>query len=151
MANNMKETSRNCWIGVISRAHAQLGVQGGFIQLNHGKKAPLQYLHAGDGIVIYSPRDTYPDGAVLQHFTAIGSVLTGAVYQVEMTSDFKPYRLDVGFMNCHDAPIKPLIHRLSFIKNKTKWGSSFRFGHLKIPVEDFNIIAEAMGVGEAIL
>lgn len=129
----MEETSKNCWIGVISRAHVQLGIKGGFIQLNHGKKAPLQRLHAGDYIIIYSPRDAYPDGNVLQQFTAIGRIMTGDIYQVEMTPDFKPYRLDVRFLKCHETPIKPLIPSLSFIKNKTKWGAVFRFGHLKIP------------------
>jgi hypothetical protein len=145
----MEETSKNYWIGVISKAHAQLGVKGGFIQLNHGKKEPLQRLHAGDYIIIYSPRESYPDGSVLQHFTAIGRIMTGDIYQVEMAPDFKPYRLDVGFMKCHETPIKPLIHSLSFIKNKTRWGAAFRFGHLKIPAEDFKIIAEAMGAKEA--
>ena len=79
---NMKETSKRCWIGVISKAHAQLGVEGGFIQLNHGKKAPLQRLQAEDYIIIYSSRESYPDGAVLQHFTAIGRIMTGDIYQV---------------------------------------------------------------------
>ena len=148
-SDNMEEASKNYWIGVLSRAHAQLGVKGGFIQLNHGKKASLQRLHAGDYIIIYSPRESYPDGDVLQHFTAIGRIMTGDIYRVEMTPDFKPYRLDVEFMRCHETPIKSLIPRLSFIKNKTKWGAAFRFGHLKIPAGDFKIIAEAMGVKEA--
>lgn len=146
----MEAKSRNFWIGVISKAHAQYGVKGGFIQLNHGKKAPLQRLHARDYIIIYSPRDAYPDGSVLQHFTAIGEITTGDVYQVEMTPDFKPYRLDVRFVSCHEKPIKPFIQNLSFIKNKTKWGAAFRFGHLKIPAQDFKIIAEAMGAEDVL-
>jgi hypothetical protein len=146
----MAGTSKNHWIGVVSRAHAQLGVEGGFIQLNHGKKAPLNRLHAGDGIVVYSPRSAYPDGEVLQRFTAIGTVMTGEIYQVEMTPDFKPYRVDVHFVKCHDSPIGPLIPRLSFVRDKTRWGAAFRFGYLEIPVEDFRIIAEAMGAEETI-
>jgi hypothetical protein len=35
-------TTRSHWIGVVSRAHVRPGVEGGFIQLNHRKKAPLQ-------------------------------------------------------------------------------------------------------------
>jgi predicted RNA-binding protein len=144
----MEESLKNYWIGVISRAHAQLGVISGFIQLNHGKKAPLQRLHAGDYLIIYSPRESYPDGSVLQHFTAIGRIMPGDIYQVEMKPDFKPYRLNAEFMKCHATPIKPLIHSLSFIKNKTKWGAAFRFGLLKIPAQDFKIISEAMGAEE---
>ena len=97
-------TSRNYWIGVVSRAHVQIGLKGGFIQLNHGKKAPLQRLRAGDGLVMYSPRTEYPDGVPLQHFTAIGIIATGDIYQVEMNPEFKPFRLDVQFMKCQEAP-----------------------------------------------
>jgi hypothetical protein len=132
------------WIGVVSREHVQRGVQGGFIQLNHGKKAPVQRLRAGDGLVIYSPRTAYPDGEPLQAFTAIGVVITGEVYQVAMSEDFKPYRVDVRFLNGRETPITPLIERLSFIRDKTHWGAAFRFGYLKVSAEDFNLIAESM-------
>jgi len=140
-------TTRSHWIGVVSRSHVQLGVEGGFIQLNHGKKAPLQRLHAGDGLAIYSPKTAYPDGEPLQSFTAIGSVTSGDIYQVEMGPDFKPYRVDVEFLSCREAPIRPLIDELSFIKSKTHWGAAFRFGLLKVPADDFLLIVEAMGCG----
>jgi hypothetical protein len=81
----------------------------------------------------------------LQSFTAIGTVVSGDVYQVEMAPDFKPYRADVEFSRCQEAPIKPLIEQLSFIKSKTHWGAAFRFGQLKIPPDDFALIAQAMG------
>jgi hypothetical protein len=134
------------WVGVVSREHVHRGVKGGFIQLNHGKKAPVQRLRAGDGLAMYSPRTAYPDGEPLQHFTAIGIVSTGEVYQVQMTGDFKPYRVDVRFLKAKEAPIRPLIQALSFIKSKTHWGAAFRFGYVKVPGEDFNLIAKAMGV-----
>ena len=137
-------SDRGHWIGVVSRAHVQIGVQGGFIQLNHGKKAPLQKLRAGDGLIMYSPRTAYPDGEALQAFTAIGVVTTGQVYQVEMGPDFKPYRVEVRFLEGHEAPIRPLIDRLSFIANKIHWGAAFRFGQVKIPAADFALIADAM-------
>ena len=82
----------------------------------------------------------------MQRFTAIGVVSTGDVYQVEMTDEFRPYRVDVRFMKAKEAPIKPLIEMLSFIKDKTHWGAAFRFGYLKIPPDDFLLIANAMGV-----
>lgn len=135
---------QNHWIGVVSRSHVQLGVAGSFIQLNHGKKAPLQRLRAGDRLIMYSPRSAFPGGEVLQAFTAIGTVLTGAVYQVTMAEDFHPYRVDVRFAPCREAPIKPLIEHLTFIKSKTHWGAAFRFGYLKVPGEDFARIAAAM-------
>jgi len=138
-------TTRDYWIGVVSRSHVRLGVEGGFIQLNHGKNAPLQRLRAGDGLLIYSPKTAYPDGEVLQSFTAIGVVTSGEIYQVEMSPDFQPHRTDVQFMPCEEAWIRPLIDELSFIKSKSHWGAAFRFGLLKVPAADFVLIAEAMG------
>jgi hypothetical protein len=138
-------TKHNHWIGVVSRSHVEIGVKGGFIQLNHGKKMPLQKFRAGDRLVMYSPRTSYPDGEPLQSFTAIGTIVSGEIYQVEMSPDFKPYRVDVRFSRCSEAPIKPLIETLSFIKSKTHWGAAFRFGQLKIPATDFALIAQAMG------
>ena len=118
----MTDAPRRFWIGVVSREHIHVGVKGGFIQLGHGKKAPLQRLRASDGLAMYSPRTAYPDGEPLQA------------------------RVDVTFFDANEAPIKPLIDALSFIKNKTQWGSAFRFGQIKIPAEDFKLIAKAMGV-----
>jgi hypothetical protein len=122
-----------------------IGVKGGFIQLNHGKRAPLQKLAASDGVVFYSPRTSYSDGEPLQAFTAIGRIETGEVYQVEMTSRFKPFRADVKFLKAKEVPIRPLIDRLSFIKDKSHWAARFRFGHLNISEVDFALIAAAMG------
>ena len=65
--------------------------------------------------------------------------------QVEMAPDFKPYRVNVRFSRCKEAPIKVLVEKLSFIKSKTHWGAAFRFGQLRIPASDFALIAEAMG------
>ena len=135
---------RNYWIGVVSRSHVQIGVRGGFVQLNHGKKAPLQRLQAGDMLAMYSPRESYPDGPPLQAFTAIGTIKSGEIYQVEMSPDFKPYRVDVTFASCQDVPIKPLIERLTFIRSKTHWGAALRFGYIKVPESDFALIADAM-------
>ncbi len=71
----------NYWIGVVSRSHVQRGVAGGFAQMNHGKQAPLKRMKAGDGLIYYSPRESYPDGAPLQAFTALGFIRTGQVYE----------------------------------------------------------------------
>jgi len=134
----------NYWVGTVSRSHVQRGVHGGFIQLNHGKRAPLQRMAAGDLVAMYSPRTEYPNGEPLQAFTALGIVKTGDIYQVQMAEDFKPYRIDVEFLQGTEAPIKPLIPRLSFIKDKTNWGAAFRFGYVKASAADLAVIAEAM-------
>ena len=142
----------NYWIGVVSRSHVLRGVAGGFAQMNHGKQAPLKRMKAGDGLVYYSPRESYPDGAPLQAFTALGFIRTGAVYEHDMTSEgvpgFVPWRIDVDYRPAQAVPIKPLVAQLDFITDKTHWGALFRFGQLRISEADFSRIAGAMGCGE---
>jgi len=141
---------RNYWIGVVSKDHAARGVAGGFTQLNHGKAGPLERMRAGDGFAFYSPRLSYPDGAPLQAFTAVGRIRDGIVYQAGQAPDamadgFAPFRLGVDYFPAHDAPIKPLLGALTFIRSKAHWGAAFRFGYLRVPEEDFARISAAMG------
>jgi len=142
----------NYWIGVVSRSHVLRGVAGGFAQMNHGKQAPLKRMKAGDGLIYYSPREAYPDGAPLQAFTALGFIRSGDVYAHDMTPDgvpgFVPWRIDVDYQAVQSAPIKPLIGQLDFIADKTHWGAAFRFGQVKISEADFQKIAKAMGCVE---
>lgn len=137
--------TRRFWIGVASSDHVNVGMKGAFMQLNHGKQAPLRRLTAGDALIMYSPRTAYPDGEPLQAFTAIGTVVTGDVYQVQLTPDFQPHRVDVQFVPSRAAHIKPLVEHLSFIASKSRWGAAFRFGLVKISARDFALIAERMG------
>ena len=132
------------WIGVASKDHVQKGTEGGFCQLCHGKSNPLKRLAPGDWIVYYSPRTILSDGEPVQAFTAIGRILEGEPYLFDMGNGFVPHRRDVQFVSAQDAPIRPLIDRLSFIKNKQSWGYVFRFGLLEIPEADFHLIAAAM-------
>ena len=136
---------RQYWIGVVSKNHVSLGVEGGFTQLNHGKAGPLERMHPGDGFAFYSPRTSHPDGAPLQAFTAIGRIADGEIIQARLDPDFHPFRRPVEYLPAHDAPIKPLIDDLTFIRNKQHWGAVFRFGFLRVPEEDFARIAAAMG------
>lgn len=62
------------WVIVASRDHARRGLDDGFIMANHGKRAPLVRMAAGDGILIYSPRTTYPEGDPLRAITIVGEV-----------------------------------------------------------------------------
>jgi hypothetical protein len=138
---------RECsyWIGVVSKDHVDLGRAGGFVQLSHGKAGPLERMHAGDGLCLYSPRATWPDGARLQAFTAIGRIRTGCVYQANGGDGARPFRLEVDYFPATTAAIGPLIAGLSFIRSKTHWGAAFRFGIARIPESDFAQIAAAMG------
>ncbi|MHB8140732.1 MAG: EVE domain-containing protein [Vulcanimicrobiaceae bacterium] len=137
------------WIGVASREHVSLGVTGGFSQLCHGKARPLERMAVGDWLIYYSPKERFEGAAPCRKFTAIGKVVGDNIYPFEMLPGFVPYRRDVKFLEAADAPIRPLLEQLSFIKDKSRWGYVFRFGHLEIPKSDFEIIATSMLDGAA--
>lgn len=128
------------WIVVASREHVMLGVQGGFMQANHGKRAGLARMHAGDGIVYYSPKVSFGKNEPLHAFTAIGTVADGEIVQVEMTPDFVPFRRKVDYRYTGEIKIEPLVADLGFIRNKKSWGYVFRFGLVEVPQADFERI-----------
>lgn len=138
-------TTRNYWIGVVSKDHVAIGVAGGFTQLNHGKAGPLERMQEGDGFAFYSPRLAHPDGPALQAFTAIGRIRDGGIFQADERPDWKPFRRAVDYLPASDAPIRPLLDELSFIRSKQHWGAAFRFGIVRVPEPDFARIAGAMG------
>ena len=136
---------RHYWIGVVSKNHVSIGVAGGFTQLNHGKAGPLERMRPGDGFVFYSPRTDYPDGPTLQAFTAIGRVTDAAIVQARPSDGPARFGRGVHYLSADEAPVKPLIESLSFIRSKIHWGAPFRYGFIKIPEFDFAQIAAAMG------
>src|SRR5262245_25168746 len=100
----------------------------------------------GDWLVYYSPRPDMDAGEPLQQFTAIGRVVGECVYPHRMSPSFVPFRRDVAYRTCTPAAIAPLVDKLSFIKDSTRWGFPFRRGHLEITRRDWQLIARAMGV-----
>ena len=130
------------WIAVASAEHARRG-KAGFMQVNHGKEAPLRRIHPGDGVAYYSPTVTYGGKDKLQAFTLIGRVKPGDIYEGEM-GGWTAHRRDVAWAEADEAPIAPLLETLDFTKGKTNWGYQLRFGLFEISEHDFTRIAEAM-------
>lgn len=133
------------WIAVASAEHVRIGRQGGFMQVNHGKAAPLRRVKPVDGIVYYSPSTVLGEKDGLQSFTAIGTVRQGEVYEGVMGGGFTPARRDVAWCHAREAPIKPLLDRLDFTAGRPNWGYQLRFGLFEISERDFRRIGEAMG------
>jgi EVE domain-containing protein len=69
--------STNSWIAVASAEHVRIGRAQGFMQVCHGKAAPLRRLAPGDRIAYYSPTESFGGKDRLQAFTAIGVVAPG--------------------------------------------------------------------------
>lgn len=132
------------WIAVACAEHTRRGKQRGFMQVCHGKGAPLRRLKAGDGVVYYSPSTMMGGKDRLQSFTSIGRVKDERTYQADMDG-FRPFRRDIVYADAKDAPIAPLLAQLEFTRAKPNWGYAFRFGLVEISAADFDAIAQAMG------
>lgn len=134
------------WIAVASAEHVRIGQQAGFMQVCHGKVAPLRRIQPGDGVLYYSPTTTFGGKEKLQAFTAIGMAKDREPYQVDMGENFCPFRRDVKWLKARNAPIAPLLDELDFSAGKRNWGYQFRFGLFEISEHDLQIIATAMKV-----
>jgi hypothetical protein len=135
-----------CWVAVASADHVAICCAQGFMQVVHGKRAPLARLRAGDHVAYYSPLRVFGGKEVCQSFTAIGTVRDERVYQGDMGDDFKPFRGDVHWLAASDAPIRPLLDALSFTQGRANWGYVLRFGWFEVTAADMALIAQAMRV-----
>ena len=140
----MTERGRKYWLAIASADHVQRGRAEGFMQVCHGKSAPLRRVKLGDGVVYYSPAQTMGGKDKLQSFTAQGVICGDGVYQVDMGQGFSPYRRDVQWSDTMIIPIRPLLDRLELTRGKSNWAYPFRFGLLEVTTHDYQLIAQAM-------
>jgi hypothetical protein len=130
------------WVAVASADHVRRGQAGGFMQLGHGREAPLRRLKPGDRIAYYSPTGSFGGKDRLQAFIAIGTVAGGDPYR----GDTGLWRRDVAWAQASPAPIAPLVDRLEFAAGGSNWGYRLRFGLISVSAQDFALIAAAMGL-----
>ena len=142
----MTERGQKYWLAIASADHVQRGRAEGFMQVCHGKSAPLRRLKQGDGVIYYSPATTMGGKDRLQSFTAQGVISNDAVYQVDMGQGFLPDRRNVQWNETMIIPIRPLLDKLELTRGKSSWAYPFRFGLLELSEYDFKMIAEAMAV-----
>lgn len=121
------------------------------MQVCHGKRAPLQRLHAGDVVACYAPAQTMGGKDRLQSFVSIGVVQARAPYAFDVGGGFVPHRRDVRYVSAQPAPIAPLLGALDFVANRQHWGYKFRFGLFEVGAADMQCIARAMQADVAAL
>ena len=135
------------WVVTASADHAARGKAEQIVQANHGKDAALRRMQPGEGVVIYSPRTSFPDGPALQAFTLIGRVADDAPFQHDNAGRLM-WRRPVLWQDTGWAPIRPLLGQLDLTRGLTSWGMAFRYGLTKLSRADFALIARAM-LGQA--
>jgi hypothetical protein len=132
------------WVGVVSRTHVLRGVDGGFAQMCHGKRAPLARMQPGDAFVYYSPTTEMRAGAPIKAFTALGRVAGEEVYALDLGGGFVPFRREVTYEPVGEVAIAELAPRLRFVRDNPAWGMLARRGHFEIGLDDYETIAAAM-------
>lgn len=138
---------RSNWIAVASAEHARRGSatpQQGFMQVCHGKCAPLKRVQPGDRVTYYAPATTMGGKDRLQSFVSIGTVQLGQPYAFDMGGGFVPFRRDVHYVTAQESPIGPLLDQFEFVEDRSRWGAKFRFGLFQISDHDMRLIARAM-------
>ena len=134
------------WVAVASAEHVRHGREHGFMQVCHGKAAPLRRIHPGDRVVYYSPTLAFRGKDKLQSFTAIGVVQVGTPYEFDMGGGFCPFRRDVAWFEAAETPIQPLLDKLEFSAGVRNWGYPLRFGLFAISEADMDVVSCAMRV-----
>lgn len=136
------------WIAVACAQHARRGCAtpgAGFMQVCHGKAAPLRRVQAGDRVAYYAPTVTMGGTDRLQAFVSIGIAQPGDPYAFDMGGGFVPFRKNVAYVPAQEAPIAPLLDALEFVmEDRPRWGAKFRFGLFAVSDHDMRRIAQAM-------
>jgi hypothetical protein len=136
------------WIAVASADPARRGrdeMTPGFMQVCHGKCAPLKRMRPGDRVAYYAPTVRMGGPERCQCFVSIGVVLPGDPYAFDMGGGFVPHRRDVAYVSANEMPIQPLLDHFEFVEDRSRWGYKFRFGLFAVSDHDMALIARAMG------
>jgi hypothetical protein len=144
------------WVGVMSKDQVTEAIQKGYCEFCNGAKKPFKSVHPTSWFIYYSPgtkplkvvREQGSDkGEAIRAFTAIGQVLPGDIYSIDIGDDNIVYRRKARYVpNTTDAPFLQLMDGLSFVTNRHTWGVTFRSGLVQILKSDFLKICEAMNI-----
>ncbi len=134
------------FIGVVHRRQADMAKAAGLVAFSHGREAPVRSLSVGDRVVLYAPKTDF-DGAPVQAFVAHATVTGAEPLFRAFGSGMEAWSRDAVFDDVTEAPVRPLLDSLSFVKNPKHWGMAFRQGKFSITEADYRRIAAAMGVG----
>ncbi|CAA9369389.1 MAG: hypothetical protein AVDCRST_MAG21-537 [uncultured Nocardioidaceae bacterium] len=115
---------------VASRDHARRGLTSGFVMANHGRRSPLARMSPGDGVLIYSPTTTYPDGEPLRAVTIVGEVTGDEPEPSDVIAG--GFRREANLREIEPLPLEEIREHLSV--------SRIRFGFFELEAPDAEAI-----------
>jgi len=115
----------------------------GVVAFSHGRQAPVKSMTPGDAVIFYAPKTDF-DGDPVQAFIAHARVTGTAPYQRDFSPGMTAWVRDAEFDDVTEAPVRPMLQHLSFVKNPRHWGMAFRQGKFAIPAADYLLISQAL-------
>ncbi len=137
------------FVAVAARDAIDAAVTGGYVEINHGRAAPLARMRDGDALVWYAPR-VCERGEAVQAFCALAFVNGDTAGSGDENAP-AICRRAARYVAAQPAPIRPLIDVLDFIRDKRHWGIALRYGFVQISAQDFVRIAHSMGCDSTVL
>lgn len=109
-------------------------------------------IRPGDGVIVYAARAALRGSRSAEpRFLAVGEVATPVRrFPDPIEIGGRSYvsgcdlRFEVILQEELGVPVRPLIPQLGFIRRKDSWGQYFRSGLVRVPHEDFAVVARAM-------
>ena len=106
----------------------------------------MNRLDRGDVIICYASKVSFGKPAPHQRFAALGTVMDDEAYVGEKMGGLPAFRRAVRYAELpHEAEVRPLLERLSFVPKPRHWGLPFRRGFFEINTEDAGVIISALG------
>lgn len=131
------------WLVVQPLDRARQLVEGGYVQAPWGVREGVEAMGESDGVALYSPRESNPDGEPLRAFVQAGRVAPGAAYQAGGRGS-APWRREVDWLpEARVAPVRPLRDVLQLTRDRY-WGERLRDGWLELTRRDFEVIEDAV-------
>lgn len=137
------------WICVVSREDALVARATDAVRLSATGEQRLRRLRAGDGVLLYSPREQNKTGEKVQRFTAVGVVTGVAPYQRDDDLHGSWFRDVVFDRPTGEVQVRPLLGALSFVRDAEGWGIVFRPGFLSVTQADFDLVRRHMAATTA--
>lgn len=131
------------WIAVAAAEHVAAGAREGIFACSHGDGRAAARPAEGDRFAYYAPREGVEAGAPVQAFVALGRILDAGPSPHRMLGGDLMVRR-AGYEIVARAPVRPLLPRLSFVKDPVHWGMAFRRGLFAVGPEDFAVIEAAL-------
>jgi predicted RNA-binding protein len=145
----MSAKQRNFWIYPMTENSVEICLEREVIGAKGRNASILNMWKPKDMIVFYISKKTLTSTTRVMKFCAILEC-TGSPYKgtepiwSDGDSAEYPKRIKIKVLQKKSCDIKPLIHKLDFIRNKKYWGSAFFSGIRKVSSKDFELIKQSM-------